>query len=153
MPRLQRPLGGRSGTPAQPSGSPLGLGQVADTVERVQEPILTFEGLDLIVCATVSEAEGHVEAYDVAVVDAYDAAGQVLRFEVDGWKTSLRATGDHQPERLRAALEATFRAVGVSVPADASLDNLVSEASQRFSVDQSLTFLGRLGRRLFDRSR
>jgi hypothetical protein len=122
-------------------------------VTSVQEPILTFEGLDLIVFTTASEAEGHTDAYDVARVDAYDAAGQVLRFEAEGWGTVLRETGEHQPERLRTAIRATFDAGGVSVPADASLDHLVSVASQRFSVDQSLTFLGRLGRKLFDRSR
>jgi hypothetical protein len=103
----------------------------------VQEPILTFEGRDLIVCATASEAEGQVEAYDVASVEAYDSAGQVLRFEADGWRTVLRETGAYQPERLRSAI---------------CVDHLVSMASERFSEENSLTLLGRLGRKLFNRS-
>jgi hypothetical protein len=118
----------------------------------VQEPILTFEGYDLIVFATAAEAEGHTEAYDGERVDAYDSAGQVLRFEAVGWGTALRETGEHQPEELTTRIRATFETVGATVPAHASLDDLVSVASQRFSVDQSLTLLGRLGRKLFDRS-
>ena len=123
----------------------------ADRVS-VQEPILTFEGYDLIVFASASDAEGFVEAYDVARTDAFDSAGQVLRFEAAGWGSALRETGEYQPERLRTAIRATFDAVGVSLPADAPLDHLVSVASQRFSVERSLTVLGRIGRWLFDRS-
>lgn len=119
----------------------------------MHEPILSFEGLDLVVYATAAAAEGHVESYDVAAYSTFDSSGQALRFEADGWNVHLRETGDYQPDRLRDATLATFNAAGVSVPADASLDQLVSMAAQRFSLDQSLTLLGRVGRRLFDRSR
>lgn len=118
----------------------------------MQEPILTFEGLDLIVHATASDAAGHVESYDVDAVHAFDPVGHVLRFEAEGRNVSLRETGDCQPERLRNELLMTFKAAGVSVAPDTSLDQLIELASERFSADRSLTSLGRLIQRLFFRS-
>jgi len=100
----------------------------------MQEPILSFEGQDLMVFATVFRAESFIEPYDVAVVDAYDAEGQVLRFEAVGRRTFLRETGEHHPDRLRAAIVGTFDAAGVAVAPDAPLDELVKTATQRFSV-------------------
>jgi hypothetical protein len=120
-------------------------------VVSVQEPILSFEGLDLFVCSTASEAEDHVESYDVAVYSAFDASGQVLRFEAEGWNVSLRETGDYQPDRLRNALVATFNAAGLSVAADASLDELVAVAAEQFSLGTQLSWVGKIASRLFSR--
>jgi hypothetical protein len=100
----------------------------------MQEPILSFEGYDLMVFASVTRAELFVEPYDVAVGDTYDAEGQVLRFEAVGRRTFLRETGEYHPDRLRAAIVGTFDAAGVAVAPDASLDELVRAATQRFSV-------------------
>lgn len=100
----------------------------------MREPILTFEGLDLMVFAHVWRAEAQVEPYDINDVDAYDAEGQVLRFQVEGRRTFLEETGEHDPDRLRAAVLATFDATGVAVGPDASLAELVRVASQQFSV-------------------
>lgn len=112
-------------------------------------PILSFEGLDLMVFATAEEAEGQVEPPDVDVGHTYDAAGQVLSFTTDGRRVFLHETGELDPEALRTAILATFQATGIGAGTDAPLGQLVATAAERFSVANQLTWLGRIAARFF----
>ena len=113
----------------------------------MQLPILSFEGLDLMVFATGDEAEGHVEPPDVDVGRTYDAVGQVLRFGTDGRRVFLHETGEYDADSLRAAILATFEATGVQVAAESPLAALVATATERFAVADQLTWLGRVAAR------
>jgi hypothetical protein len=97
-------------------------------------PILSFDGNDLMVFMTATKAEAFVEPPDVYVGTTYDADGQLLAFETDGRRTFLRETHVYEPDGLRSAIVEVLNAGGATVARDASLHELVAEASQRFSV-------------------
>jgi hypothetical protein len=100
----------------------------------MRPPILCFEDYDLMVFETPASAEAWVEPPDVGVLRSYDADGQRLRFEADEHTVHLRETDDRDPEGLRLALLATFRAAGVAEAGERPLDELVAVAAQQFAV-------------------
>ena len=95
-------------------------------------PILSFEPSDLVVFDSVADAEAFVEPPDADLGPTFDADGQLLRFESDGRRTFLRETGESRSEALRSQLAATFAAAGLEIDPGRPLDELITEARDRF---------------------
>lgn len=71
----------------------------------VDLPVFVFDGGDVSVFASISDAAGGTEVYDLDTLRYLDADGIVLRATADGYQVRLAPTEERHPEELRARLE------------------------------------------------
>jgi hypothetical protein len=75
----------------------------------MKPPVFVFEGGDLTVFASVVEAEGGTEVYELDVLEYFDAEGTVLHAIADGYRVRLTPTRTCRPQDLHARLDAYLR--------------------------------------------
>jgi hypothetical protein len=72
----------------------------------VDLPVLVLDGGDVSVFASIADAAGGAEVYDIDTLRYIDADGIVLHATADGYQVRLAPTAERQAEELRARLEA-----------------------------------------------
>jgi hypothetical protein len=72
----------------------------------VDSPVFVFDGGDVSVFASMADAAGGTEVYDLDTLRYLDADGTVLHATSDGYEVRLTPTAERRPEELHARLEA-----------------------------------------------
>ena len=72
----------------------------------MDSPVFVFDGGDVSVFASMADAAGGTEVYDIDTLRYIDADGTVLHATADGYEVRLTPTAERRPDELRARLEA-----------------------------------------------